>query len=445
MKRPLAVALSIGLGLPSIHSARAEYPAELDKGVKIDLGSPDRFLRIMTWQQLWLRYAEYNPGSLVRGQVREDGFDIGIRRSRLLLHGQMTKDLLLVLHAGINNQNTVGGGFGLGTDGPKKPQIFIHEAYGEYTVVGDHLALGGGLHYWNGVSRMASASTVSFLTTDAPIFNWPTIDKTDQFGMQLGVYAKGHFGNLEYRVALNKPFAVPEGKPDVGKTDYDPTSDTWAGQGYIKFDFLDRESNVLPYYAGTYLGKKRVWNIGAGAYYHPGSMAHLTLAGEQRRDDTLVLGVDSFVDLPTGGGSAFTGYVNVVYQDFGPDYVRNIGIMNPSLGTDEVAKKSLNGAGNALPTVGTGTTYYAQAGFLLPDVLGKAGQLQPFAAMRLSNYEGLDGPVVVPEAGVNWFVAGHHAKITLQYRSRPVFDVKDAKKVETDRKSELTTQLGFMF
>ena len=444
MKKTLTAALALGLGLPSIHAAYAEYPPELDKGLKIELGSPDRFLRIMTWHQIWLRYNQYNPGSMVRGQIREDGFDIGIRRSRLLLHGQMSKDFLILLHAGINNQNTVGGGFGLGTDGPKKPQFFIHEAYGEYRVLGESLFIGGGLHYWNGVSRMASASTASFMTMDAPIFNWPTIDKSDQFGMQLGVYAKGHLGKLEYRLALNKPFAVSDGKPDIAKVDYDPTSDTWAGQGYLKYDFLDKEANVLPYYAGTYLGKKRVWNIGAGAYFHPQSMAHLTDVGAKRRDDTIVAGVDTFVDLPTGGGTAFTGYANVVYMNFGPDYVRNVGIMNPSLGTGEFAKKSLNGAGNNVPTIGTGMTYYAQAGFLLPD-MGRAGAVQPYAAVRWSQYEGLDSGVVVPDVGVNWFLAGHHAKVTLQYRSRPVFDVKDTKKVEVDRKSELTMQLAFMY
>lgn len=443
--KQLAATAALGLALTLSATARADYPAELDRGVKLELGDPDRFIRILTWHQIWLRYDEHNPGSLIRGTVQNDGFDIGIRRSRLLIHGQMTKDLLIVFHAGINNQSTVGGGFGLGTDGPKKPQIFIHDAYGEYKIAGDWLAVGGGLHYWNGVSRLASASTISFMTIDAPIFNWPTIDKSDQFGRQMGVYAKGWLGNLEYRVALNKPFAA-EGPPGEDLADYDATSDTWAGQGYFKYDFLQKESNTLPYYAGTYLGKKRVWNVGGGFYYHPSSMAHIDSGGDLQKDDTIVLGLDTFADLPMPRGSALTLYGSAVYQNLGPNYVRNIGIMNPSAGFSPTGPRSYSGPGNALPTVGTGMTYYAQAGYLLPDVLGRAGQLQPFAAMRWSQYAGLADPVLVPEAGINWLLAGHHAKATLQYRSRPLFEARPAgKPVATDRRSELTLQLQFFY
>lgn len=441
MKRFLTAAagcLCLALSTP----ARAEYPAELDKGMKLDLGDPSRFLRIIVWDQIWLRYVEQNPGSIIRGSVRTDGLDIGVRSSRLLLHAQLTKDLLFLFHAGINGQSTVGGGFGLGADA-KKPQIFVHEVAGEYRVLGEHLALGGGLHYWNGVSRMASTSTFSLLTLDAPIYNWATLDKTDQLARQLGVYAKGHLGALEYRVALNHPFAA-EGTPGQGKADYYAKSDTWAAQGYFKLDFLDKESNTLPYYAGTYLGKKRVWNAGAGFYYHPDSMAYLDTG--LRVADTVIAGLDTFAELPLGEGSAFTLYANGEYQSLGPSYVRNIGIMNPSSGLSKTGPRSFNGAGNAVPTIGTGMTYYGHAGYLLPDVLGRAGQLQPYVSVRWSQLEGLGGPVVVPEAGVNWLIAGQHAKVTLHYRSRPVFVAQTSgKPVERDRKSEVTLQLQFMY
>jgi hypothetical protein len=33
--------------------------------------------------------------------------------------------------------------------------------------------MGGGLHYYMGLSRATMASTLNFLTIDAPIFNWP--------------------------------------------------------------------------------------------------------------------------------------------------------------------------------------------------------------------------------------------------------------------------------
>jgi len=38
-------------------------------------------------------------------------------------------------------------------------------------------------------------------------------------------------------------------------------------QGYFMYQFLDQESNFGPGMAGSYLGKKKVFNIGAGFNY----------------------------------------------------------------------------------------------------------------------------------------------------------------------------------
>jgi hypothetical protein len=61
----------------------------------------------------------------------------------------------------------------------KKPGIFFHDAWNEYALVLPErqkfsLTMGGGLHYYMGLSR-AMASTLNFLTIDA-IFNWPLIE-----------------------------------------------------------------------------------------------------------------------------------------------------------------------------------------------------------------------------------------------------------------------------
>ena len=66
----------------------------------------------------------------------------------------------------------------------------MHDAWTEYAIIPSKLHIGTGLHYWNGVSRMASASTLNFMTLDAPIHNWFNIEATDQFARQLGIYAK---------------------------------------------------------------------------------------------------------------------------------------------------------------------------------------------------------------------------------------------------------------
>ena len=60
-----------------------------------------------------------------------------------------------------------------------------------------NLHVGGGLHYWNGVSRLSSNSTLNFYDNGMRLFfNWFNIEVTDQFARQFGVYAKGQIRKI---------------------------------------------------------------------------------------------------------------------------------------------------------------------------------------------------------------------------------------------------------
>ncbi|MFT3776375.1 MAG: hypothetical protein QM820_64350 [Minicystis sp.] len=412
----------------------------LDKGMRINLTEDgSKFVRFMTWHQFWARYDQYNPGTMIGESVKNDGLDVGIRRSRFLAYGQVTKDLLFLFHFGINNQSVVGGGFGTG-DTPKKPQLFIHDVWGEYRIYKDYAFVGVGLHYWNGPSRLSGASTITFLGLDSPIFSWPNIDKTDQFGRQFGVYLKGKIEKLDYRIAVNAPF-TQAGTPAEQKADY-AGAGTKAVTGYFKYDFLDVEPNQLPYFAGSWLGKKRVWNLGAGFYFHPDSMAYLD-KGEKKLAHQILFAVDTFVDMPLGqNAGALTAYAGFYHYDMGPNFLRNVGILNPSTAVSMDVPGSANGPGNAVPLIGTGNTYFGQVGYLLPSFMGKAGRLQPYAELRVSTFRPLSGPVIVPQAGLNWLILNHNAKLTIDYASRPVFAAPAEGKLpeEKTRKSEVTVQ-----
>ena len=398
--------------------------------LRIDLDEDgDRWIRIITWHQLWIRAIETNPGTEVAGAPEGFVADVGLRRSRLLMFAQVVPRVQLVLHFGINNQTFTG---------PLKPQLFIHDAWGQVDVVPGFLTIGGGLHYWNGPSRLANASTLNQLTVDLPIVNWAVIDKTDQFGRQLGVFAKGQIGPLDYRVAVNKPFAARDPLTVDGPPGYQSGGDAVALAGYAQWMFLEAESNALPYAVGTYLGTKRVLNLGAGFHWEPNAMAQDRSDGSQRRHDITLLAADVFTDLPTGGGSAFTGYLGYYFQDFGPDYVRNVGIMNPGTGGTSFA-----GAGNAYPIIGSGHHLVTQLGFLLPGrLLGM--QIQPYTSMQVSAFDRLADPMVMVEGGINWLLVGHHAKLTTHYRNRPIFQTADQRVEATDRASELIVQLQVM-
>jgi hypothetical protein len=414
------------------------------KGIRISLNEDgSKYIRFITWHQVWTRFLSHNPGTNVNGQSRTDDFDIGVRRSRFLWYTQITPDFLILTHIGINNQTFVNGG-GSGTSGTggygvgKKPQIFLHDLWTEYSVIKDKLALGTGLHYWNGVSRLANASTLNFLALDAPIFNWALIEESDQFARQFGIYAKGKLGKLDYRIAVNKPFATPlaignnvgdaalQANPNRA---YSFNNNEWASSGYLVYDFFEKESNVLPFMVGTYLGTKKVFNIGFGWHYHPqATRSFSTTTNEFKNHDMFLWGIDSFLDLPLDKdkGTAITAYLGYMRHDFGKNYVRAIGIMNE--GVPAQVGALAQGAGNADWRIGTGEYLYGEAGYLLPKNLLKKGKLQPFASATYKKLEFLAEPSFNYAIGINYHLEGHHAKISLKYQTRSLYSNNDLNK-----------------
>lgn len=410
--------------------AFAQGSTEYGAGIKLPLNEEGtKYIRFITWHQVWIRYNENNTGSLRNNELVDNTLDFGLRRSRFLTYSQISPRFLVLMHFGINNQNAVSGGLNPAQDG-KKPQIFIHDAWTEYKLFGNYMAVGAGLHYWNGISRLTNASTLNFMTIDAPIFNWATIDAMDQFARMLGVYAKGKVGKFDYRVAVNDPFLTNTAESLTATANYNPRNNNKVYQGYFNYQFLDQESNLLPYMVGTYLGSKKVFNIGAGFLHNSDG----TWRSEQRviGQDTItsdidLFGVDAFLDLPLNQeqNTALTAYAVYYNYDFGLNNVRNIGIMNPATGGGGLR-------GNAFPTIGTGDIVYGQAGYLLPkNLINERVRLQPYTAFSYGNLDGVresDGskvPVKVLDVGANLLLEGHHSKLTLNWRNRPDFTNPD--------------------
>jgi hypothetical protein len=419
-----------------------------------------KYIRFLMWNQVWTNFTQNNPGTVSvqnRGpnpsyeQLEDDSLDIGLRRTRFLAYSQLTEKYLILLHFGINNQTfTNGGGSGTGGFGPygvgKKPQIFVHDVWNEYAVIPQSecgvfsLSMGAGLHYWNGVSRKSSASTLGFMALDAPVFAWPNIEFSDQFARQLGWYAKGKFHDLNYRVSVNHPFNTDDGnslyQEDADGNLVNPdrafniASDTLAYAGYFEWQLWDEESNLLPYKTSTWLGEKSVFNLGAGFYFHPNASGILDDAGQLNKQHQLALGFDCYLDKPVGDyGAAFTFYGVYYIYDYGDNYFRNIGIMNTGrLGTKdflaaEGVTPTISGAGNAQPFLGTGEILYMEAGYVLPTPLlaQRFGRLQPFGAFTHKNLAFLDDPAFNWDMGLNYLIDGHRAKLTFQYSLRPQF------------------------
>lgn len=409
---------------------------DYESGLKVKINeSGSRYFRLLVWNQLWARYNENNSGSTLAGEQQNSTMDFAIRRARLLAYAQLSDKFIIVSHFGINNQNAFSGGApGMGG---KKPQLFLHDAYAEHKIWKNYISVGGGLHYWNGISRSTNASTLNFLTIDAPIFNWPNIDRNDQFARYLGFYLKGKVKKIDYRLAINNSFQANDAKlllTDV--SEYNPHS-RWNTAGYAFYQFFDEESNLLPYLVGTYLGSKKVLNVGFGFQHQKDAMWLRNTIGDTITQDQLLLGADVFLDMPLSKErkDAITFYGVYYNYNMGTNFVRSVGILNPVDGGGALR-------GNAVPIIGTGSILYGQMGYLVPHFSDKLS-LQPYVAYTHSRFKGLRDangdivPVNILDAGLNFYMAGHHAKWTVNYRLRPDFtDVNNLR-----NRNELTVQL----
>ncbi|MFQ3597421.1 MAG: porin [Chloroherpetonaceae bacterium] len=430
-------------------------------GARINLNEDkSHYIRFITWAQIWARYQQMNPGSIVNSNPVDDATDIGLRRGRFLAYGSFGTGSLFMFHIGINNQTWIGGGAPGEPTGPaKKPQLFIHDMWYEQKIVDRALYLGFGLHYWWGISREANASTLNFLALDAPIYNWPLIEASDQFARQYGMYIKGQlfdgpYGRLDYRAHINKPFKPGAGTQLGGPppqdttvsianastnnaASFNPFNNTLSYGAYLTWQFLDNEPDVLPFEVGTYLGTKRVFDIGFGFYYHPKGSATTTngtVTGNTgvrpdsiQTHDQLLLGFDVFFDLPFGEGdgkSAWTLYSVLYKYDFGPNYIRNIAIM-PTAGVNPATpqeNRSLNGLGAGYPHLGTGIIFRTETGYLLSkNIFNYGGRLQPFATINYLGFDRLEDKGIMWEVGANYLIEGHHAKYSAMWRQRPVY------------------------
>lgn len=350
------------------------------------------YVRFLFWHQQWMTTSNLSGD----GNLQIDHL---ARRSRVLAFAQVSPKFLILTHFGLNSLGS-GNMSALGTGDAS--QIFLHDAWGEFKVSNNSaLYLGGGLHYWKGLTRMANQSTLNFMTLDntRPFAHWHSLGVTDQFARHMGIYAKGNFGKFDYRLAFNNPinpsnslgagrdFSTIEGGSGLTYTGAaTPNSDNdEVGnaiiEGYFRYNLFDTESTKLPYNVGTYLGKKKVLALGAGFFTHPNGMFN-TATGDH--ESVSHIAADVYLDMPIKGDDCLNAYVSVMNYNYGDNYVSR--------------------------WAGTGSVLYGQVGYLLPQT-----KFMPYIAYQNANYDGFDETVSALDVGVNYFINGHHAKLTLEY------------------------------
>jgi hypothetical protein len=435
------------LAAQSTQPVAAVPPAPERENLRLNLNADgSRFFQATFLNQTWLRYNESNPGTTILSKPAPNSFDIGLRRTRIQLFGQITKRTFIYFQFGQNNFNYLSA-----TAGNRKIAAFFHDAVGEYKVTrNDGLKIGAGLTITNGLSRFSQPSISSIMTLDVPVFAQATVDQTDEFSRKLSVYARGQVGHIDYRFALSDPFPIQTNgstPPAIAThANFAQQGHSKQFQGLLQWQFFDKDAHTTPYATGTYLGKKKMLNVGVGAIYQPDAMWRLS-NNDTVFEPMLLLCGDVFLDMPVNKetGTAVSAYAGYYHLDYGRDYLRYNGIMNPANGTTQA--NAVGGVGptfgNAVPMFGTGSTIYAQAGYKFKnDLLGDGhGTLMPYASWTHSNYERLADPVDVYDVGINWLISGHNSKLSLDYQSRPTFGFDGNGDIRKERrKSQVTLQ-----
>lgn len=384
----LAASILTTIGLSNLH---AQFASEYDGGMTIKLNPEgNKYIRFMFWGQTWFQDYE--------GKHQNDGFSV--KRARIMAYSQVNDRFMIVTHFGANGiyDNNLSP-MGKSTD----VSLFLHEMYGQYKVT-DNLHIGTGLANIGGISRGNGQGTINMLTLDNNRADASTLGLSDQFGSHLGIFAKGRLGKLNYRLQLSD--AITNTLDGNSNTKLENGEEKYLGKailqegkyaisGYFDYQFLDQESNMLPPRVGTYLGTKKVFNIGAGFFNQ--NKAIVKKENEQLIGKNVThIAVDAFYDAPIGQTASITAYAKFQNSKMGDGYLQ----------------------GNV---VGNGNQFSGHVGYLLPKKIKEGegqfrNRIQPYVAYSYRDFKGLIKPANELKLGGNWYVDGQNAKISVEYQ-----------------------------
>ncbi|MBL7472291.1 hypothetical protein [Robertkochia sediminum] len=390
--------------------------------------------------QPWFRYTQLNPGSFDENEVQQDeSYNVSIRRFRLYGKLSLGERWKFNASVGVNNVNRSGRSI-------PAPQLL--DLYGTYKV-SNAINIGAGKSAWDGLSRYTAPSTSNLLFTDIPIVAQPTVNITDKIIRNLSVFVFGDLGKLNYRFIVKSPydFEATGFKPKYSETTAQFTDDFSNPEftSYIKYDFLDKETSTYHVFKGTHMGKHKLLSLGFGFKYRNDAMKKGSEGNWEYQDMNLFAG-DLFFEYPFGYGSdhVVTTYLGYYNYDMGDNYLRSVGINNPSYGWTNPGDL-VNGRGNGYPAIGSGESVMLQLGYLFPEFNTKhnLGRVQWYGGGQYSNFDALTQDVVVINTGLNWHLDAYKTKISLDFQNRPLISGNGV--TDLGRKNMVVLQYQFKF
>ena len=197
------------------------------------------------------------------------------------------------------------------------------------------------------------------------------------------------------------------------------------------------------YFTGTLFYAKKVFNIGAGWHAEGATASHKSPTNSVQLHNQSNLGVDVFLDMPIkkSKGTAISVY-SVFTSNYGPKVISEPGYLEPHAGaqtTTANAETSWAIGRNLQPTIGTGSIWYTQVGYLLPK-LKNGTAFMPYATFTYKKFDRIGKASGQYDLGLNYLINNHNAKITLQYSSRPVYKTVNNDPVRNGSKGEFILQ-----
>jgi hypothetical protein len=308
----------------------------------------------------------------------ENLHDFMIRRFYFYAKGEVTEKIGIFGHIAADR---------VGQDGLDKPSVGF----------GSGIAVRDAWIYYNAdeafkvqMGRMYIPFTRNYGTTST--FALLPLELTfNQGGVRGGIFYASKVGRDDGVVIWGNPFdhrlqyrlGISEGL----ESDITNPNDNLRFTGRLSLNLLDtKDAETAWFNKGTYLGKKDILAIGAGF----DSQNDLTLGGASEKDN-LGWTIDLFLDHSVGDG-AIT--VEAAYID-----VNNV--------TQTLAYSWLTAGDNA-------QIYYIQAGYLLPWNIDSDKRLQPYFRYEVLSVDDKDD-TTFPCVGVNYYIKGHSAKLTLDW------------------------------
>jgi hypothetical protein len=271
----VSLALLIAL-LPAVASAQAIV--KVNDVVNFKLG-----ILLQGW-------ADWNGQSNATGDTAGFQQNLFLRRARFFLGGQVAKDVTFFFmtdnpNLGKSTQTVAGGA------GGKAPGtgFIIQDAYLEWGIANE-FKIDGGLILIP-LCRNCNTSAVTLLTMDYGTWSFQESASTQSsVGRDTGFQAKGYLADdhLEYRAGVYSGFRAPGVK------------NAFRFAGRLQYNVFDVEK--VPFYPGTYFGKKKILAIGAG---YDAQSDYSAYAG------------DVFFDYPVGTGNGITVQGDFIHYDGG--------------------------------------------------------------------------------------------------------------------------------